>query len=441
MKKIIKKILVACLLLSSTPGWAQSKPCREVIGYYCDWLQTTVDYSKYTIINYAFVQPKIDGTIDDATATKLSALVSACHQNNTKVMLSVGGWTWSNNFPTFAASSAGRTKFANECLRCINKYGLDGIDIDWEYPGYADHAGTPADKGNFTLLMKAIRSAIGNKLLSSCFGVASSRMQQIEWNQVIPVIDMFNLMTYDFFGSWDAVANHNSPLYAPAQGDPGLNLNAAFKALVNTYAVPSSKINVGGAFYGHSFAGCSALFGSFTGPDGDGSPTYAAIMANKSGYTDYWDDNAKVPYMINPTAKKFISYDNERSIQMKGEYVISNNARGVIIWEISGDRIGGTNPLAAALTKGLCGTVGVKEQNEHQASFYPNPATDAVYVTIANGDVKNNVSVYNSLGQLVISEQFNGYQFQLDIKGLEKGFYFVNIVNESGTISKKIIKE
>lgn len=448
MKKTIKTIFIACLLLLNRSAWSQNAAgCgKQVIGYYTDWVQNTVDYSKYTILNYAFVEPNTDGTIKAPVVgtSMLTNLVASAHQNGVKVLVSVGGWTWSNNFPTIAASSAARIKFASECQRYITTYGLDGIDIDWEYPGYTDHAGTPADKANCTLLFKEIRKAIGTKLLTGCYGVAPDRMQNIEWSNMIPIMDMFNLMTYDFFGAWDPITNHNSPLYAPAQGAASLNLNAAFKALVNTYGVPSSKINVGAAFYGHSFAGATGLFSSHSGADtfGDGSPTYAAIVAAKSGYTEMWDDVAKVPYLINTTSKKFVSYDNEKSIKLKGQYASTNNACGVIVWEIAGDRIGAANPLAAALNEGLCGTVGIKDEvKTEDAVFFPNPASDILYISIQNGYVNNNVSVYNAVGQVVLSEQHNEYQFELNLKGLEKGIYVVSLANEHGVITKRIVKE
>lgn len=359
MKKIIQNIFIAYLLLIAISTWAQ-KPCKHVIGYYCDWITSTVDYSKYTILNYAFLKPLSTGAIETPVVgtTILTNLVAQAHQNGVKVLVSLGGWTWSEDFPTIAASAATRDKLASECQRYITTYNLDGIDIDWEYPGYIEHKGTSADKANYTLLMQAIRTAIGSgKLLTGCFGVAPERLANIEWSKVVPIMDMFNIMTYDCFGTWDVITNHNSPLYAPAQGAANLNVDAAFKTVVN-YGVPSTKINIGGAFYGHSFNGASSLFGSFSGAGVTTGPlTYAAIQAMKSTYTDNWDDKAKVPYMIDPAAKVFISYDNEKSMRLKGQYAAKNNACGVIVWEISGDYINGTNPLAAALNAGLCSGV------------------------------------------------------------------------------------
>jgi len=438
MKKITQ--LLIALLFSGTSAWAQSKPCKEVIAYYCDWISNSVDYSKYTIINYAFVQPNADGSINDGNSQMITNLVTTAHQKGVKVMLSIGGWTWSNNFPTIAASAQARSKFASQCLSYINKYKLDGVDIDWEYPGYVDHGGTPADKVNFTLLMQAIRASIGTKLLSSCFGAATQRMDNIEWDKVPAIVDMINMMTYDFAGSWDKIAYHNSPLYASDGGDLTLNIDTVFKTLTTKYNVPSSKINIGAAFYGHGLTGVTALFGPITG--GDGDPTYTAILAKKNSYTEYWDNKAKVPYLLNTNTGKYITYDNEQSMTLKGQYVVDNKARGVIIWEISGDRVSGGNPLATALIKGLCSTPnGLNEETKQDAFFYPCPTTGSVSCFIKNGDDKNQVSVFNGLGQLVISQHFDQNAFSLSLSELDSGIYIVNIVNGNGVITKKIVKE
>lgn len=447
MKRTIKHFLIACLLLSTSFTWAQSKPCKQVVGYYCDWFTNTVDWSKYTVLNYAFVEPNPDGTIKAPVVpiTVLTNMVTQAHANGVKALVSVGGWTWSTNFPTIAKTDASRKKFASECQRYITTYNLDGIDIDWEYPGYADHGGTAADKVNNTLLFQEIRKAIGtSKLLTSCYGIAPDRMSNIEWSKLVPIIDMFNLMSYDCFGSWDPIANHNSPLYAPSQGHASLNLSAAFKAVVNTYGVPSNKVNIGVAFYGRSLLGATALFSSHSGADAawnDGSPLYHMVMAQKGSFTEKWDDVAKVPYLLGNN--KFVSYDNELSINLKGKFAAANNACGAIVWEISGDRVGSTNPLAAALNAGLCnGSVGVDELPvQPNAILYPNPATEAVQVLIQNGYAANTITVYNALGQVVIAKQYNQFLFSIDLNGLEKGIYLVNISNAGGVMSEKIVKE
>lgn len=460
MKKISLLIIIS---FASQVSFGQSATCKEVVGYYCDWLRdgfppNKIEYSKYSVINFAFFEPKTNGDIaegdpgsDPVLLNGTNGLISLAHKNNVKVMVSIGGWTWSNPFPAIAASDQTRKKFASECLRVMHKYKFDGIDIDWEYPGYDEHGGTSQDKANFTLLLQEIRNSIGsNALLSSCFGASEERMHNIEWDKVIPIIDMVNLMTYDYFGDWDKTANHNSPLYAPAQGDTAFNVHSSFQKLINKFGVPPSKVNIGVAFYGHALLGDGELFGAVTGADiitfpndDDGSPIYTSILNKKSQYTEHWDDKALVPYLTKQSApKSFVSYDNERSIKLKSEYVAVHGGRGVIIWEISGDYFGaGNTPLVTALIQGLCSPASVTDTKSTEVNIFPNPTNGDLIISMNKGDLVNRVIITNSYGQQVGEYQFNKNEFYLDMSGYEKGLYIVTITNRDGVVSKKEIKK
>ena len=111
----------------------------------------------------------------------------------------------SDAFPAMAASASSRENFANKCVELIEDYGFDGIDIDWEYPGYEDHSGTSADKQNFNLLLTEVRSKLD--LLSSTTGktygltaalpCGPSHISNIDVAHVSNVLSELNLMTYD----------------------------------------------------------------------------------------------------------------------------------------------------------------------------------------------------------------------------------------------------
>jgi chitinase len=140
-------------------------------------------------------------------------LISRAHTAGAEIWPSIGGWSLSNNFPKVAANSAARTNFANDCVNLISDYDFDGIDIDWEYPTFAEHSGTPADTENFNLLLSEIRSKLDNYSLSTgkVYGLSAALScdpDQIS-NYDVPylnnVLSEFNLMTYDFHGSWDPV--------------------------------------------------------------------------------------------------------------------------------------------------------------------------------------------------------------------------------------------
>jgi chitinase len=489
MKTNLRFIFIFCsfFLLSDI----RSQNCKEIIGYCPNWQwyarnnlfnPNNIKYTDYTILNYCFFKPETTGAISstDAVADKAllegnASVVAHAHKVNVKVMASMGGWTLSDNFPAIAGNATKRAAFAGDCNKLLKKYDFDGIDIDWEYPGYDEHMGTAADKKNFTIFMKQIRDSItvlGTKTskqykLSACFGASADRASNIEWTNILPILDMINLMTYDFFGEWDAVANHNSPLYAPASGEASFNLNSAFLMLTQQNGVPASKINLGVAFYGRSQTGATKLFSATSGladlktfPDEEGAPAYYSVMANLSKFDYFWDNTAKVPYLFGKSggtaAGTFVSYDDKRAIGLKATYINDKGARGAIIWDIShdlmetapGSGVVAGNPLADTLHKVLCGWITtVPEEKPADAinvSIYPNPASDqATIILNLAAEGTYTVRMYDILGQELQSKKSNFTkginQVELAVSGIKNGYYFINVQNEYHSMSKRFI--
>lgn len=487
MKQTRLLILFSCFLLLSTDIVAQ---CKEIIGYCPNWQYharnnlfkpTNIKYSNYTILNYCFFNPEANGKISstDAPTDKIllegnSSVVALAHKANVKVMASIGGWTLSDNFPSIAANATSRANFAGDCNKLLKQYDFDGIDVDWEYPGYDEHMGTAADKKNFTIFMKQIRdsiTALGLRLgkqykLSACFGASSERASYIEWSSIVSILDMINVMSYDFFGEWDAVANHNSPLYAPAEGEASFNLNSAFLMLTQQHSVPASKINLGVPFYGRSQKGGTALFKPTSGqadlttfPDEEGAPAYYTVMAQLSKFNSYWDNTAKVPYLFGKSggtaAGTFVSYDDKKSIGLKASYVNSKGARGVIVWDIShdlmetapGSGVVAGNPLADTLHQVLCGPVSVEEEKPATAidmAIFPNPASDHVSILVTPiEEGMYTLTLYDILGQELLSKSYDfnkgTNQVTLPVNTIKNGYYFVKVQHQHHSVSKKFI--
>jgi len=383
--------VLAAILIAS----AASAQTKEIIGYYPSWKWKSqgnvmsparIPFEKLTMINYAFFYPLLDGSLvgrdtlgdeillrgnRDPDGSKLrpgTGLVELAHVHGVKVLLSIGGWEDSSNFPAVAADSERRARFAQSCIEKIRAYDFDGIDIDWEYPGYVEHKGTVWDKGNFTLLLQATRDSLtahGNRmgrkmLLTAALPAGASILSNYDMEKVTALLDMLNVMTYDFSGTWDSVSGHNAPLFAPNESDTMRNIDAAFRLYTVTNQVPAAKVNIGVPFYGHTFANCTAVYAPHTGPDTVHFSTqgcfYYDIIRSMHTFRRFWDERAKVPYLVNQEWKTFISYDDERSVGIKSQYVLDRDAGGVIIWEITGDFMAdGRTPLLDVISRKLAG--------------------------------------------------------------------------------------
>lgn len=167
------------------------------VGYMPSWAGdvNAIQYGKLTHINYAFVLPNSNGSLQGVeNPSKLSSLVSLGHANNVKVSVAFGGWNNGNDsaFEALAGNATSRTAFVNNVIGLVNQYNLDGVDIDWEYPD-------PGTSGNnYTALMGQLSTELHNrgKLLTAAVvseGGTANGVQPAVFGQV----DWLNIMAYD----------------------------------------------------------------------------------------------------------------------------------------------------------------------------------------------------------------------------------------------------
>jgi len=306
-------------------------------------------------------------TWDKPIKGNIGALIKLKAANpHLKTIISVGGWSWSNRFSDVAASAATRETFANSAVNFLRKYQFDGVDLDWEYPvsgGLPGNSYRAEDKHNYTLLLQTIRqkldaagAADGKQyLLTIASGASPQYANNTELSQIAATVDWINIMTYDFNGGWQNRSAHNAPLYYdPAAGAAGVPNAAAFNDDAGVQGhlnagVPASKLVLGVPFYGRGWSGCAPAgngqYQSCTGmPAGTweaGVFDFSDLQAryiNMNGYTRYWNDTAKVPYLYNPSGGVYITYDDAESIGHKAAYIKTKNLAGAMFWEFSGDR-------------------------------------------------------------------------------------------------------
>lgn len=321
---------------------------------------------------------------------------------NTKVLISVGGWTKGQNFHKMALTSASRKIFIQSALDFMKKYPfIDGIDLDWEYPGI-DRAkdtndqydmgcpGGPEDKQNFTLLLKEMREAynangLSEKLLTIAAPAGYDKMRLQEPDKYQQYLDFINVMTYDLHGAWETKTNNHAGLYANPNDPSGTsptnikekyNTDSAMKEYQNTYKIPAEKLIVGSPFYSRGWAGVkatsieTALFADATkyyrGSWDDGAtPTPGGQegffklkqFESTAGWEKARDPFAKTPYLYNKALGIFLSYEDEESLQTRCDYVKNNQFGGIIIWEISGDIKTQNFPMTNIIYNALIGGV------------------------------------------------------------------------------------
>jgi len=355
--------LVSLLVASARLTRAQSPPAHPfVVTAYVFPRSATlapgqIDAAKLTRINYAFsnIQGGRMVTGSPADAQNFATLRGLRKTNpNLTILVSVGGWLWSTNFSDMALTRQSRAVFEDSVMQFLVRHDLDGLDIDWEYPGMpgAGHRFRPEDKQNFTSLLRELRERFdasarrGRRLyLTIAMGASDEVIANTEMQKVQRYVDTVNLMTYDYYepGSESITGNH-SPLYAnPA--DPKAASSADTVRAFEKAGVPAEKILLGVPFYGHEWGQVKDQnHGLFQ----VGKPipnVYAPFSAIEStmlghGFTRYWDDAAKVPYLYNPQQRTFVSYEDPESLKLKCQYIRAEKLAGIMFWEYFGDSQG-----------------------------------------------------------------------------------------------------
>ena len=309
---------------------------RAVIAYVTYYGTTLPDPRIVTHINYAFAELYMrDGQYlgfkPQGKESRLQSVLDLKKQNpNLKILLSfTNGVSNSDNtdkdegFSVLAKSDEMRKAFAKDCKDYCIKYGLDGIDLDWEFPGLSwgsQAKDVEVDVQNHVLLMKQLRETLGNEYLLTYAGycmdkkAVSGGHRYIDIKALDPIVDYVNIMTYDLDADG---APHNAMVCNWAYWD----IARTYTAYMAAGATPS-KLVLGIPFYGRvSFSGSNSAL------------SYKTIKKLGTGYTiENWDADAGVPY-VTYNGKKHCYYDNPRSIELKTNWALGKKFYGLMYWE------------------------------------------------------------------------------------------------------------
>ncbi|MGA2048228.1 MAG: glycoside hydrolase family 18 protein [Terracidiphilus sp.] len=313
---------------------------------------------KLTRINYAFANIKsgriVNGFANDDQ--NMAALVALKQENpSLTVLVSVGGWLWSGAFSDMALSKKSRGVFIASVVEFVRQHQLDGLDVDWEYPGLpgAEPHFRVEDKQNYTLLLKELRTRFNGLekelhrplYVTAATGASSEFLAHTEMEKVQRYVDTVNLMAYDYYEpDSDSITGNHAPLYA----DPADPKRISADISVQEYekaGVPADKIVLGVPFYGHVWGEVPDKNHGLFQPGKEIPHGYAAYGDGpdgmmKNGFTRYWDSAASVPYLYNSEKKIFESYEDAESLGVKCKYVLDHQLRGIMFWDYESDSSG-----------------------------------------------------------------------------------------------------
>ena len=320
---------------------------RHATAYVTYYGSLTPDPYIVTHINYAFAELyMVDGVYQgfklQGKESRFQTVVSL-KQSNPKLKICLSfthGVANSDNkqggsFSALGKSEDNRKRFAEDCLAFLQKYGIDGIDLDWEYPGlsWSGAACDPAtDCDSYIAIVKQLRETLGDKYEISYAGYVKDKVKidggwrYIDIKGMDPYVDYVNIMTYDL----DAAPHHHSALKSDrAYWDCTRTVQAYLDLGVN-----ARKLVLGIPFYGrHSWSESPTAI------------TYKNILKldRYKFRRNKWDDVAKCPYVEVMEGNVFYcGYDNPRSIGIKGDWARQKGMLGLMYWEYDQDDATGT---------------------------------------------------------------------------------------------------
>ena len=386
---------LAVVMLAATPGTASAHEHRsdfKKVGYFIQWgiygrgyfvknLDTSGQAARLTHINYAFgnvdatgkcasgdpwadyqrpvsAEESVDG-VADVAGQPLAGNFNQLRKLKLKypklrVLISLGGWTWSKYFSDAALTDASRKAFVTSCIDTFLSTGaFDGVDLDWEWPGSEGNAGNiirPEDKQNFTLLLKEFRKQLGKRYELTAFLPANPAKIDagFEVQKIFKYLDFATVQGYDMHGTWENLTNHQSALFEPAGQpvQPDFTVAGALNAWA-TRGAPKRELVMGIPYYSQGWTGVTnannGLFQPSTGPApgvfGPGVEDYENV-AKLQGFTVHRDFRAGFAWLFDGTT--FWTYDDPLVIAQKMLYVRLRGYGGAMVWSLDGDDPSGT---------------------------------------------------------------------------------------------------
>jgi chitinase len=276
----------------------------KIIAYFPSWTGNVDDipFDKITHVNYSFILPTPNGGLTEVDEGRLTRMVTLAHARGVKACIAIGGWNDGDcsAFEAMSAGSGNRRTFIRNVLEFCDRYQLDGVDIDWEYP-------KPHSAADCAVLIKELRAALGPKRMLSVAVIAEGdQYGACIRPEIFSHIDCLNIMAYDWYYQAPGT-NHSSMALADSCLDYWIGRGC-----------PREKAVLGVPFYGRSH---------------NTAVTYRELVA-KDPMAPYKDHVGEVLY-------------NGLESMRKKTRIAMSKAGGIMFWEVTQDTLDHTSLLRA----------------------------------------------------------------------------------------------
>ncbi|KAJ2777738.1 hypothetical protein H4R18_005004 [Coemansia javaensis] len=366
-------LAAACALVCGAAG-STYKDGRVVFSYLP--VQRTLSNPQWSSLTHASIafaytseagEISFIGNVVNSTATSdqnARAFIADGQKNGVKMLGAVGGQgNFSNHLGAAMRSSSSRAAFVSNAVDFVKAYGLDGLDVDWEYPGDLDDAS--ALLSTLQALRAAFESSFGKgkkQLTTTLYNhpYLGPEVPAVNYKPYADAVDYGLVMSYDYFGSWADYTAPNAP-FLDVPFYPGSFRNTTDAWLDAGW--PASKLVAGLAFYGHSSLASTNMMTNATdqyvaisnhtsieGPVSGiaGTWTWRDLREPKGGaltdpstagpgWTRTWDSNTMTPWLFRASDGLYIGYDDKDSLGIKMDYSLRKKLAGVMIWEMGYD--------------------------------------------------------------------------------------------------------
>lgn len=265
-----------------------------------------------------------------------------------RILASVGGWG-ATGFSELAETHEGRRRFAASAVRLMEARGLDGLDLDWEYPCYAPHGGRPIDRETYVALLTDIRHAFAEAsirlgrplLLTAAVPAGPDQASFYDWPRVFPLLDLVHLMTYDYHGPYEPFTAFHAPLRSvreEGRGLTSLSLEGTVQAFVDRGA-PREKLILGLPFYGKAYRASGPGAG---GPAQGAANAFLAfrhlpaLLRSGTWVRERHPEAAQVTYW-QPESRTWMHLDDAESIRLKAAFLLQQGLGGAMFWDLGLD--------------------------------------------------------------------------------------------------------